>query len=133
MMPSPGDGRLFAIGLGLAFLAAAITLLIRRWRFKRRARSVDAIVRTLEEERPEPRGQGGVRYRAVFHYVTWNGEAIEARQDKATRSPQYVVGEHVRILYDPEHPTRMLAPGSRIAEPVLTVAGLLFIVLAIVL
>lgn len=132
MMPSPGEGRLFALGLGLAFVASAIALLVRRWRFQRRARSVDAVVRTLEEEQPRTDGRG-VRYRAVFHYVTWNGEAIEARQDRATRSPRYVVGEHVRILYDPEHPTRMLAPGSRVAEPVLAVAGALFIALALLL
>lgn len=126
---STGDGRLFALGLGLFFLGTAIVLFVRRMRFVSRARSVDA-----EVLRVDAITEGdSTRHRAIFRFVTHDGQSIESHAQKTTREPAYTAGEHVRILYDPADPGRILAPGSRIAEPVLAIAGLLFVLLAFLL
>lgn len=128
-MIEPGDGRLFALGLGLAFLAGSVSLHLRRRRFRARARSVEAEVVSIEQH--EERGR--TRYRPVFRFVTWQAETVEAHMPTSSSRPPFEEGEKIRILYDPEDPARILAPGSRVGEPVLAIAGLLFVAAAALL
>lgn len=102
-------------GLGVLMDAIAVSLFIRKQKFRSIAVQSAGLVTQLRTSRDE---DGGTVYAPDVQFRTQTGAMVTYQAKVFTRPCKYTVGDPVEILYDPKQPERAEIKG-RLANDLL--------------
>lgn len=98
------------VAFGVGFGALGVVLLVRYRQFLARALRVPGVVVTLIASRSSSSGpgrsNGGITYRPVFRFQTYEGMDVEVTSNTGSNPPPAREGEQVNVLYDPADPRK---------------------------
>jgi hypothetical protein len=123
---------------GLLLVAVSVVgLLLAAWRFDRLRRfeaharvAQGRVVGVHEERQVDLDGELTVVDVPVVRFTTIDGRIVDARTEAGSRPGAAVVGQRVRVLYDPADPAQVtVVEVERMAYAVIVAVALIFVVL----